>query len=374
MARQRHGDGSVFQRKDGRYVVQIVLENGRKKQYYFKQEKEALAARRKLLYEKERGMLATGPQQTLKVYLDRWVEEVYKPTVKPLSYQQYRSLIKNHLVPGLGNVSLQKLTPEKIQALYTQKLAEGYAPKTVALIHTVLHRALENAVRWNLVSRNVAKLVTLPHVERHESRTLTVEQARRLLEVARGSYIETLLLLAVTTGMRRGELLALRWEDVDFENGVVSIRRTMNRITGYGPVETEPKTKSSRRMIVLPGRVLKALKVHREQQNQERIKAGSEWHEQGLVFCNRYGGFMIPQYVGKVFHKLLAKASLPDMRFHDLRHSMATVLLAAGVHPKIVQERLGHSTIAMTMDIYSHVLPSMQQDVARRLDEMFGDE
>ena len=374
MARQRHGDGSVFQRKDGRYVVQIILENGRKKQYYFKQEKEALAARRKLLYEKERGMLATGPQQTLKAYLGRWVEEVYKPTVKPLSYQQYRSLIKNHLVPGLGNVPLQKLTPEKIQALYTQKLAEGYAPKTVALIHTVLHRALENAVRWNLVSRNVAKLVTLPRVARHESRTLTVEQARCLLEVARGSYIETLLLLAVTTGMRRGELLALRWEDVDFENGVVSIRRTMNRITGRGPVETEPKTKSSRRTIVLPGRVLEALKVHREQQDQGRIKAGSEWHEQGLVFCNRYGGFMIPQYVGKVFHKLLAKAALPDMRFHDLRHSMATVLLAAGVHPKIVQERLGHSTIAMTMDVYSHVLPSMQQDVARKLDEMFGDE
>jgi len=139
-------------------------------------------------------------------------------------------------------------------------------------------------------------------------------------------------------------------------------------------VETEPKTRSGRRKIVLPEKVLEVMRMHRERQDQERIKADAKWSEHGLVFCNRRGGFIIGEHMAKTFHRFLVKAGLPYMRFHDLRHSMATILLAAGVHPKIVQERLGHSTIAITMDTYSHVLPSMQQDVARRLGEMFGDE
>ena len=241
----------------------------------------------------------------------------------------------------------------------------------VQFIHAVLHQALENAVRWNLVSRNVAKLVSLPRVERYEAQTLTVEQARQLLEEARGSRIEVMILVALNTGMRRGELSALRWDDIDFENGLIFVRRTVNYVGGYGFVETEPKTKSSRRKIAVSGKLLEALKVHREQQGQMRLRAGEKWHEQGLVFCNRHGKFLFPEVVLKQFHTLLARAGLPEMRFHDLRHTMATMLLEADVHPKKVQERLGHSTIAITMDTYSHVLPSMHQDVARKLDDLF---
>ena len=220
-------------------------------------------------------------------------------------------------------------------------------------------------------SMNVSKLVTLPCTERYEAQTLTKEQALKLLATAQESRIEALLMVAVTTGMRRGELLALHWEDIDFEKKVVYVHRTLSRVTGQGYKETEPKTKSSRRRIVLSDVALEALIEHGNAQERMKIEAGDRWCEHGLVFCNKLGNYFNSDVLLRIFHGLLNKAGLPDMRFHDLRHSAATILMAAGVHPKVVQERLGHSTIAMTMDIYSHVLPSMQQDVANKIDDMF---
>jgi integrase len=372
MARRGHGEGSIMQRKDGRWMASLTLENRKRKYFYGKTRKEVQDKLNAALYEQKRGILATGPQQTLKAYLENWLEQVYKPTVKLGSYRQYRSVVTVHLIPGLGHIPLQKLTPEKIQAFYAQKLNDGKSPKMVQFIHAVLHQALENAVKWNLIPRNVAKLVTLPRVERYEAQTLTVEQVKRLLEVARGSRIEVMLLVALNTGIRRGELSALRWSDIDFENGLIFVRRTVTYVGGYGFVETEPKTKSSRRKIAVSEKLLEALRTHRENQVQARLKAGEKWHEQGLVFCNIHGGFLFPEVVLDELHMLLAKAGLPKLRFHDLRHTMATILLESDVHPKKVQERLGHSSIKITMDTYSHVLPSMHQDVARKLDDILG--
>jgi len=374
MARRGHGEGSIYQRRDGRWTAAITLEDHKRKTFYGKTRREVQEKLKIVLREQQQGMLVTGPQQSLKTYLEKWLEQVYRPSVKLGSYRQYRVVVTRHLIPGLGSFSLQKLTPEKIQDFYAQKLDEGKSPKLVQLIHAVLHQALENAVKWNLVPRNVAKLVSLPRVERYEAQTLTVEQVKQLLEVARGSRIEVMIQVALNTGMRRGELSALRWDDIDFENGLIFVRRTVNYVGGYGFVETEPKTRSSRRKIAVSEKVLEALKMHREQRGQMRLKAGEKWHEQGLVFCNRYGRYLFPEVVLNQFHALLAKAGLPKMRFHDLRHTMATVLLESDVHPKKVQERLGHTTIAITMDTYSHVLPSMHQDVARKLDDVFGDE
>jgi integrase len=237
-----------------------------------------------------------------------------------------------------------------------------------------LHSALENAVKWGLVSRNVAKLVSLPRIGRYEAQTLTNEQAMKLLEIAKESRIETLLLMAITTGMRRGELLALHWEDIDFEMKIVTVHRTVARIIGKGYRETEPKTRTSRRRIVLPDVTLDALREHRENQEQDRLQATDQWYERGLVFSNVYGNYFNPVTLLRTYRDLLKKAGLPRIRFHDLRHSAATILMAAGVHPKIVQERMGHSTIAMTMDIYSHVMPSMQQEVAEMIDDLFKQE
>jgi integrase len=261
--------------------------------------------------------------------------------------------------------------PQHIQAFYTEKMKEGLQASTVALIHAVLHTALEHAVKWNLVARNVASLVSVPHSDPPEVRALTSDEARKLIEVARGHWLEPMLILALTTGLRRGELFALRWSDIDVSHGIMQIRRTANRYAGYGFVENDPKTKRSRRNIILSDVALQALQDQRALRDKIKTKAGERWKEQDLVFPSRSGGFFDPDTLVKHFHLLLDKAGLPRIRFHDLRHSAATILLTMGVHPKVVQELLGHSTIAMTMDTYSHLLPSMQKDAAGKMNSVF---
>ena len=206
---------------------------------------------------------------------------------------------------------------------------------------------------------------------KHEIQTLTQEQAHKLLEAAHGHRLEALLTVAVTTGMRRGELLGLRWQDIDFTNRSLYIRRTANYYPGFGHVENEPKTLRSRRKVVLPQFVIETLKRHRVTQDELRQKVGSAWHDYDLVFCNTLGSYQETQYLGDLLRALLKEAGLPPIRFHDLRHSAATIMLSMGVHPKVVQELLGHSNISMTMDTYSHVLPSMQQEAMDRLNDLF---
>src|SRR6266487_654343 len=372
MARRGHGEGSIYQRKDGRWVASITLEHRKRKYFYGDTRREVQEKLKMALHEQQQGMLATGSQQLLKVYLENWLERVYRPTVRPNTYKQFRSIVYHHLIPAFGHIAVQKLRAEKIQAYYAQKLKEGLSPRSIAVIHAVLHSALQNAVKWGLVSRNVSKLVTRPRFERYESQTLTGEQAMKLLEVAKGSRIEALLLVALTTGMRKGELLALRWDDLDLEKGVLYVQRTVSRIPGRGYLESEPKTKSSRRRIELPAVATEVLNEYCVNQEKVRIKAGEKWNERGIVFTNKYGGFLRPDTVLDTFHLLLKDAGLPTMRFHDLRHSAATILFVAGVNPKVIQELLGHSKISITLEVYSHVLPSMQQEAAGKImDEVF---
>jgi integrase len=372
MAKRTYGEGSVFQRKDGRWIASIRLENGKKKLIYCKSEKDAYATLRKALHEKERGVLLTGPQQTLKMYLEQWLEQAHRlSTIRTSTYTMYRIVIHKHVIPLLGHIQLQRLTPQQIQVFYAKKLDEGLSAKRVRGFHAVLHRALENAVKWNLVARNVCDLVTPPVPKRHEIQTLTPDQVQRLLQTAREHRLEALLTVAVATGMRRGELLGLHWQDIDFKTRSLYVRRTVGRIGKFGIVESEPKTQRSRRKITLPAFVMDTLKQHQEHQHEMRAKAGTQWREMGIVFCNIYGGYLESSNLHDAFKRLLEKADLPNIRFHDLRHSAATILLSMGVHPKIVQELLGHSTISMTMDIYSHVLPSMQQETMDKLDDLF---
>jgi integrase len=372
MARRGHGEGSIYQRKDGRWAASISLEDRKRKTFYGKTRKEVQEQLKVALREQQQGMLATGPQQSVKHYLEHWLEEVHKPSIRFTTYRGYRIFLNKHILPALGHVQLQKLTPQHVQALYASKLKEGLSAKTVRNMHGLLHKALDNAVRWGIVPRNVCDAVSLPRKTRHEIQPLNRAQAQRLLEAARGHALQGLLTLAVTTGMREGELLALRWQDIDFDTQSLQNRRSMSFIPGKGYVEFEPKTEKGRRKIVLPSFVCEALKQHRLRQLERRLKVGARWQERDLVFCNIYGGFFDPAHLRQRFDKLLRDAGLPDVRFHDLRHSAATILLSMGVHPKVVQELLGHSQIDMTMDIYSHVLPSMQQEAMDKLDDLFG--
>ncbi len=367
--RRANGEGSVFQRRDdGRWVMQIWI-GDRYKQTYVKSQKEGIQALKKAQQELEQGTLATGPQQTVKQYLEYWLEEVHKPTIRLSSYVKYRKLIYGYIIPALGNIKLQKLTPQHVQSLYRQKAKDGLMPKTITSIHGVLHKALDNAVRWSLVSRNVCDLVSPPRIVKPDIAPLTMEQAKNLLEVVRGHRLETLLTMALTTGMRRGELLALRWSDVNFEEGTVLVKHTVDYIARYGYVENEAKTKAGRRMIILPSFVLDMLKQHRVQQLELRLKVGDSWQNLDLVFTGLHGGYFNPRYMPKLFNKVLTEAGLRHIRFHDLRHSTATLLLSMGVNIKMVQEILGHSDIIVTLGTYGHLLPSMHEEAMSKWDD-----
>ncbi len=376
--RHPKGEGSVFKRSDGRWIAQITLEDGKQKQYYAKSEKDANVKLRKALDELERGSLITEKDQTLKQYLEHWLENVKRPSIKIGSYLRYRDLLDHYILPALGHLPLRKLKPEHLEAFYTRLQKEGRADgqgglsaKTVRLVHGILYQSLEGAVKRRRIAYNVCRDVSLPRVERQEMHTLTAEEAQRLLAVAKGHRLEALLTVALTTGMRRGELLALQWKDIDWKGGSLQVRRSVNRYAGQGFKVSEPKTKQSRRKIALPLFVLEALKGHRTRQLEERLQAGTAWEDHGLVFSNIYGNFLNPSHLGTDFHKLLKKAKLPMVRFHDLRHTAASLLLKMNVSPKMVQEILGHSDIEMTLGIYSHVLPGMHEEAMDKMDQLF---
>ena len=381
MARPRHagrGEGSIYQRKsDGRWVASFLPDGERKRRYFYgKTRKEAYEKLQKALQAQKQGTLTKGRPQTVKQFLEHWLEDVHKEHVRLNTYRIYRQYLEKHVFPVIGHIQLQKLSPEHIQELYALKLKEGYAAETVRGIHRMLHKAFEDAVNWNKMSYNVCGKgkVKQPRPVKYEAHPLTKEQAKQLLQVAKGGLLEGLITLAVATGMRRGELLGLRWHDINFDEGSLQVRHTMDRAGRYGIIEGDPKTEKSKRRIFLPQFVLEALKIQRIRQLEAKEKAGSAWQERDIVFSNELGGFTEPTHLNRRFKKLLADAELPDMRFHDLRHSAATILLGMGVNPKLVQELLGHSQIAVTMDRYSHVLPSMQKGMMGGLDDFFGEE
>lgn len=234
----------------------------------------------------------------------------------------------------------------------------------------MLSVALEKAVRWKIISQNVCALVDPPRIDKPDLMALTVEQVFTLLGQARGHRLEVLLLMAIITGMRRGELLALRWSDIDFELGRLVVLRTVSYIATYGYVEGEPKTKSGKRAIELPGFLLAVLKDYQVEQAARR-EGVEQWEERGLVFPNQKGGYLHPVHMGEVFRKMLADAGLPAIRFHDLRHSAASILIKANTNSKVIQELMGHSNILVTMDLYGHLFPTLQTGVANTWDDVF---
>jgi integrase len=286
----------VYQRKDGRWSASFYLENRKRKTVYGKTRKEAYEKLQQALLEHRQGLLATGPKQTVKQYLEYWLEHVHKQSIRLHSYVKVRELLDLHILPELGHLQLQKLTIQHVQALYST-LQEKLSPSRIRFIHSTLHKALDHAVRTGLVAKNVCDSVTLPRLVRREMQVLTPEQARKVVEAAKGSRMEALLLLALTTGMRRGELLGLKWDDITLaeQNGSLQVRRSMTRVAGHGVVASEPKTASSRRKIALSSLVVGVLKEHRVRQLEMRLQAGAKWTENDLVFCNVYGNFLHPE-------------------------------------------------------------------------------
>jgi integrase len=363
----------ITKRKDGLFQGMYTAQtpDGPKRKYvYGRKYGEVQRKLAEAMGDAARGIVVDDKNLTVSEYLDRFLEDVQRGSVRGSTYSRDKYLVTNHVKPALGRVKLKNLSAMHLQRLYREKQDAGLSASTVQKVHHVLHKALDQALKWDLIPRNSADAVKAPTPAPKEMHPLSVQEARRLLDTASGDRLEALYVLGVTTGMRRGELLGLKWTDVDLENGRLSIRRALTRTDeGKYVALTEPKTKGSRRTVKLTQRAVQALRSHLERQLVEIEAAGDLYGDDGLVFATEAGTPINPSNLRqRSFTPLLKRSSLPHIRFHDLRHTCATLLLSKGVHPKFVQELLGHATIAITLDTYSHVMPGMGNQTARAME------
>jgi integrase len=364
-----NGEGSIHRRKGGGWCAQytVYTANGRKRKTLYGKTRQEVAAKLTTgLSDREDGVIFDAENLTIGEYLDRWLKDSVERNVGPRTLSNYQLQVRQHLRPALGQVKLKALSPAHIQGLYRSKLDAGLAPSSVRYIHAVLHRALKQALRWGLVPRNASESVDLPRLGKEEVEVLLPYEVRAFLDAAREDRLEALYVVAVTVGLRRGELLGLRWTDLELDGEPkLRVGRQLQRMRdGSGRRFVAPKGGKGR-TIRLPARTVEALKAHRARQAQARLKAGSLYQDGGLVFASEIGTPLEPSNIDRrSFKPLLEKAGLPDIRFHDLRHTCATVLLSQGVNPKFVQELLGHADIKLTLGTYSHFLPSMGDQTA----------
>lgn len=313
------------------------------------------------------GTLVDPTRETVAAYLTRWLRDYALHGVAPRTYERYAEIIRGHIVPAIGGVTMSRLRPAHVVEAERTWL-DRLSPSTVLKHHRLLHEAFEQAVRWQVIAVNPMRAVTAPRPPRREMVVLDADQARALLDVASGTEFDCALTTLLYTGLRLGELRGLRWRDVDLEGGHVRIQQTMQRIGGelrFAPT----KTHRSRRNVEVPAIVVEALRRERTQQTARRLAVGGDWNDLGLVFTDALGRPISAERLRWAFWRLLDRAGLPRVRLHDLRHTMATLMLTAGEHPKVVSERLGHSTVTLTLDTYSHVLPGIGRAAAERLAE-----
>jgi integrase len=316
-------------------------------------------------------------KQTFGGFIPEWLAAI-KPTIRPSTHHSYRRNLQLHVLPHLESVQLRRIDPGMLNGLYAALLADGrknYAggglsPRSVQYVHAIIHRALRDAVRWGRLARNPADAADPPKASRPESITWTADQLRTFLEETRGSRYWAAYLLLATTGLRRGECLGLRWQDLDLDAGRASIRQTVIAIRHTVMMST-PKTASGRRTVRLDKGSVAALREHRARQAAERLLMGAGWTDNDPVFCHPDGTALHPERFSRGFAEWVQKTGLPRIRLHDLRHGWATLALQKGVHPKVVQERLGHANIAITLDTYSHVTAGLHEEAAEDVAAMF---
>jgi integrase len=367
--------GHIIKRYKGSYTIVLSLgndpETGKLKQQWITvkgTKKEAERRLAELLHQIDNGNFIKPDKATVKEYLERWLND-YRPNLSPRGYERYLGIVRQHLIPALGKMALNQLKPEHLQKHYTAMQDRGLSPRTVRYHHAVLHVALKTAVQWGLIARNPADAVTIPKLRRNEMQTWSEAEVVRFLEAAKGSQYYALAYTALFTGMRRSELLGLKWGDVDLVLGQIYITRGLHHLKDGSYVFTEPKSTKSRRTIALPPTVTLLLKEHYEKWKLEGVVHGVKAKDEDLVFCTTEGLPLRPNTVTRAWVSLAKKAGLKVIRLHDARHTHASIMLKQGIHPKIVQERLGHSSIEMTLDTYSHVAPGLQEAAAARFDE-----
>ncbi len=364
MAKRRSkGEGTIYRRKDGLWSAQLTLPTGKRKTKYAKTQKEAkqwLLEQRKQLYD---GTLSDDKKITFGEFLDLWFKDVKAPLLRPSTYYTHESIIRNHIKPEIGSIRLSQVSPAILQTLYAKKLKSGLSKRTVKYIHTVIYQTLDQALKWDLVVRNVATAVDAPTPDKKPVEPLTQDQIKRLFDELENDRLFPLYLTMLGCGLRRGEALALQWECVDLDEGYILVKKTLQNIKDQGIVVSEPKSESSHRIVGMPDFVKKALQKHKE-----NIVV-----ESGFVFSTYKGTPFSPRNVVRHFKNTLKKAGLPEnIRIHDLRHTFVSFMLSQNVPPKDVQAIAGHADFSTTMDIYGHLMPGAQKEAAKKMDKMFN--
>jgi len=372
--------GQIIKRGDS-WTVRIFLGRDTKgKRKYFNKtikgnKKDAQKYLTAKLREKDLGVFIEPASIALNEYLDKWLEEIAKPRLRESTFTSYKAILENYVKPKLGSKRLSDIQAYEVQKLYSDMKKRGLSSRTIRYTHVVLSSAMKQAIRWKMIMQNPCELCELPRLEKNEMKHLSPEETSKFLQAAKESKYFVLFLLVIESGMRPEEYLSLQWKDIDFEQKALSVRRAIVwKRKGGGFTFTEPKTKKSRRSIPISTSVINALKTHRRKQLEERLKLGADYQNLDLVFTSEIGTPIQPKnLIDRHFKPLLKKAEVPDIRLYDLRHTTATLLLSAGENPKVVSERLGHASIVLTLDTYSHVLPTMQQTATDKLEKMmFG--
>jgi len=370
--RRSQGEGTdVALGDDGRwhaYLSMGVKSGGQRDRRHVSGRTRAQVARklRALQGQRDAGVVPNaGRSPTVAAWLDHWLDNIAAHKVRPRTLQGYRGMVRHRIAPALGHHRLDRLQPEHVEEFYAAMRSEGVLP-TALQCHRILSRALKVAMQRGKVSRNVCGLVDAPSLARTEIQPLTATEARALLDAATGTRNAARWSVALSLGLRQGEALGLTWDAVDLVAGLLTIRQALQRLTGSGLVMVEPKSSAGRRSVALPAPLIEGLKSHRAAQLEERLQAGSEWQDHGLVFAQPNGKPIDPRADNRAWKALLLAAGVRDARLHDARHTAATLLLLQGVDNRVVMEILGHSQLSMTAR-YQHILPELARDAADRM-------
>jgi len=370
--------GHITQRSKDTYSIKISIgkdpATGKYKSQWFTvkgSKRDAEKRLSELLHQMDTGNYMKPGKTTVADYLDRWLTDYAKPNLSPRSYERYAGIIRQHLIPDFGNIQLSQLRPEHLQKHYSSRLNSGLSARTVRYHHALIHIALQTAVKWGLVSRNVADAAEPPKFKRSQMQTWNEYEVNQFLEAAKDTQYYALFYTALFTGMRRSELLALRWQDIDFIYSQIYVCRSLHHLKDGSYVFTQPKSERSRRTIALPPSAFLVLSEYRKAKDTDALLLDKPITDTDLVFSN-LGKPLRPNTVTYAWARIAARAGVKVIRLHDARHTHASLMLKQGIHPKVVQERLGHASIQMTLDTYSHVAPGIQEAAANRFDSLFS--
>jgi integrase len=369
MAKRRNNhEGTIFQLPSGRWRVQVAI-NSRRQGYTANTRQECSSWVRNTFIKAQNQGISPVSKITYGEYLENWLIAI-ESSIKETTFTHYEQLLRKHILPALGGIRIHELDPVRIQALYNEKIKAGYGARTVQVMHVVIHHSLAQAIKLGILDNNPDDATTPPKTKHREMRFYDEAQVSQFLIAAEGCRNEALYYIALYTGMRQAEILGLCWSDVDWKKKSIHVQRQLRRGFRDGELFTSPKSKAGIRTVLLGQNGLAQLEAHWQRQYQERVIAGNRWQGHDLIFSSSIGSPLDHSNLNKDFKRIINLAGLPDIRFHDLRHSSASLMLNHGIPPIIASRRLGHSRVSITLDTYGHLITDLQNEAAELLDEL----